>query len=174
MFANQWETQQSINLMFCFSLFAWFALLKQNAFSECQLWSRLRKSSFFFFLPCFCIEAARYVKRFAFSLTSCSQGSIDVVVELVSSYISEMRCSAYWNDDVLCGSARRIPALLWISHLLCYCTFPLYYSYCFFHSHFNIFLSNIFLSSSSLSIPANLHALPYSTCISCWQSWAPV
>lgn len=76
-----------------FSLFAWFTLLKQKAFMEFQLWSRLHKSSIF--PHCSGIEEARCVVRFAVSLTSCSQGSRDAVVEFVSSYISEIKCSAY-------------------------------------------------------------------------------
>lgn len=40
----------------------------------------------------------------------------------------------------------------------------------FFHSHFFVFLSNLFLSSSFLPFPANCS---YSAFCSCWQPWAP-
>lgn len=102
-----------------FSLFAWFAPLKQNAFSECQLWSRL-----------------------------CKEGPPDKLLPRKGGSGSGICLQLHIWEEVLsvikwcaCGSARGVPVLLWTSHLVCCFTLQLYYSNWFFYSHLIFFLS---------------------------------
>lgn len=135
----------------CFSLFTWFEFLKCNTFFERHLWGQPRK-------PFFSVALAQWKHGILYALLSSWQAAPKeggMWLWSLSPATSEVKCcSVHWNV-VLCGSARWIPALLWISHLLCYCTLPPYYSYCFFHSHLFIFLHNLFLFSSSLPFHAS-------------------